>query len=49
VGDLFKMNTAVSTASPQNQLGMDMAFIMLRAIPMTNWFLLSTTPFCSGV
>jgi hypothetical protein len=49
VGDLFKMNTAMSTASPQNQLGMDMAFIMLRAIPMTDWFLLSMTPFCSSV
>jgi hypothetical protein len=43
------MNTAVSTASLQNQLGMDMAFIMLRTIPMTDWFLLSTTLFCSGV
>jgi hypothetical protein len=29
------MNTAVVTASPQNQLSIDMAFIMLLAIPIT--------------
>jgi hypothetical protein len=42
------MNTAVFTASPQNQPGIDMAFIMLRAAPITVRFLLSTTPFCCG-
>ena len=35
VGDRFKMNTAVHTASPQSQPGTFIPFIMLRAIPST--------------
>jgi hypothetical protein len=34
VGDQFRMNTAVATASPQSQPGMDMTFIILLAMPL---------------
>ena len=44
VGDRLRMNTA----SPQNLVGMHLAFIMDRAMPTTIWFHLSTTPFCCG-
>ena len=33
VGERFKMNTAVLTASPQNSAGIAFAFIIERAIP----------------
>jgi hypothetical protein len=36
------------TTSPQNLPGMPLLFIMLRAMAITVWFLLSTTPFCCG-
>ena len=48
VGARFRMNTAVLTASPQNAVGIFLAFNMLLAMPTTVWFLLSTTPFCCG-
>src|SRR6185503_1908889 len=48
VGVRFRMNTAVLTASPQNAVGIFLAFSMLLAMPTTVWFLLSTTPFCCG-
>jgi hypothetical protein len=47
--DRFNMNTTVITASPQKQFGIDMALSMEHAMPNTDWFLLSTMPFCSGV
>ena len=48
VGDLFKMNTAVVTASPQNSPGTFLAFSRLRAMPTIVWLRRSTTPFCCG-
>ena len=48
VGARLRMNTTVVTASPQNLAGMPLAFIMDRAMPITVWFLRSTTPFCCG-
>ena len=45
----LRMNTAVVIASPQNLVGMLLAFIMDRAMLTTVWLRLSTTPFCYGV
>ena len=48
VGARLRMNTAVVTASPQNLIGMLLAFIMDRAKPIIVWFHRSTMPFCYG-
>jgi hypothetical protein len=42
------MNTAVVTASPQNLIGVPLAFIMDRALLTTVWFRYSTMPFYCG-
>jgi hypothetical protein len=48
VADLLRTKTAVSVAYPQNSAGTLMVFSMHRVVPMTVWFLCSTTPFCCG-
>jgi len=42
------MNTAVVIASPQNLVGMLLAFIMNRAVLTIVWFYCSTMLFCCG-
>jgi len=48
VGDRFRMNTAVDTASPQNVPGSSFACSMDRVIPTTVWFRRSMTLFYCG-
>ena len=49
VGEWFKMNTTVLTASPQNAADTFIALSMLRTMPSIVWLHRSTTPFCYGV
>ena len=48
VRERLRMNTAMGTASPQNLVGMPLAFIMDRAMSTSVWFRRSTTPFYCG-
>jgi hypothetical protein len=46
--DLFRTNTAIVAASPQNLAGMFIALSMLLTIPTMVWLRHSITPFCCG-